>query len=149
MTPDTEVKEAGRELDALIAEKVMGLEHREWKPYYAPEGWFPREQRGAVGVDGVPMPEGYEPDLPCYSTDIAAAWQVVERLLSLGFWPDLISSHRSDGQNWRCEIDRYTPPDAETDPFPVSAISASAPHAICLAALAAVNAQSPEPSHVV
>jgi hypothetical protein len=50
---------AGRELDALVAEKVMGLQP------------LRRE---------VPPDPGAFLDLPHYSTDIAAAWEVVEKL---------------------------------------------------------------------
>ena len=61
---------AGRELDALVAEKIMG------------EAPGPRDvevvhtipHMGCVMVPYVPLP---------YSTDIAAAWSVVEKL---GLW---------------------------------------------------------------
>lgn len=57
---------AGRELDAEIAEKVMG--HGLKRP--------------AFGFDGRIM--GYVDDLPAYSTDIAVAWQVVEHMRERG-----------------------------------------------------------------
>jgi hypothetical protein len=63
--------EAGRELDRLVAEKVMG-----WTDLWEGEGYVmaypPNEQ--AMGIDGERAP------VPPYSTDIAAAWQVVERM---------------------------------------------------------------------
>jgi hypothetical protein len=56
---------AGRELDALVAEKVMG--------------------RDMTRPAGFKHPIG----MPHYSTDIAAAWEVVERLRAAGHWFDL------------------------------------------------------------
>jgi hypothetical protein len=49
---------AGRELDSLVAEKFMG--------------------HGS----GYPLPNDFKylAEVPCYSTDIAAAWEVVEHL---------------------------------------------------------------------
>lgn len=59
--------EAGRELDALVAEKVMGLTPVEWS------GWegdlslvYGDQETGGI--------------VPRYSTDIGAAWEVVEKL---------------------------------------------------------------------
>jgi hypothetical protein len=70
---------AGRELDALIAEKVMGVDPREIYPL--------DYQR--VGPDGDEVPfldrEEVLDEVLHYSTDIAAAWEVVEKLhLSVG-----------------------------------------------------------------
>jgi hypothetical protein len=57
---------AGRELDAVVAERVMGLkEVTSW----------------ADGVCRSRMPFGWH-DVPCYSTEIAAAWQVFVRGLT-------------------------------------------------------------------
>ena len=59
---DIDKLEAGLELDALVAEKVMG--------------WFV-----AKGPHSPTSP----PDLiPRYSTDIAAAWEVVEKMIDQG-----------------------------------------------------------------
>lgn len=122
-----ETMQAGRELDALIAEKVMG-----WPPKPAHAGW-----QGDV-VPSLADPKWVQagPDrgwemvfLPNYSTDIAAAWKVVEKMretpkpfFSLawyisGRWGAAFLGH-DDGT------------DAE--------MADTAPHAICLAALRAV-----------
>lgn len=69
---------AGPELDERIAREVMGLEWRECKPYYAPEGWYPREHSGPT--HGWDHPPGYHAELPMYSTDIAAAIEVLEKM---------------------------------------------------------------------
>jgi hypothetical protein len=63
---------AGRELDALIAEKVMG-----WTGFWkrgepSMMAYPPVEQ--AAGIDGERWP------VPNYSTNIAAAWLVVEKM---------------------------------------------------------------------
>jgi hypothetical protein len=88
---------AGREMDALVAAKVMGIEVSPARDMDL--GW--EEARGTkpsvtppacvvLGLHGdepmmVRSPEGVEPVIqPAqvyrYSTDIAAAWQVVEKL---------------------------------------------------------------------
>ena len=58
--------ESGRELDDLVAEKVMG--------YRIPV------QESLIGNEWSPIPH--------YSTDIAAAWQVIEKLTSQNAGPD-------------------------------------------------------------
>ena len=99
---------AGRELDALVAEKVMGL------PGAAVGGWYNPNL-----LDGPPP----------YSTDIAAAWEVVEKLLELGWHVDI-----EDG--W-CVI-VYGGRDGKADSE--MEVGETAPEAICLAALEAVKA---------
>jgi hypothetical protein len=111
------VKE-GRELDALVAEKVMG------------ETVFP--DYGEFNARGVKP----------YSTDIAAAWQVVEKLglFSRGFkWREIetlgaLLQHNPRTDRWAVIV-RYYDGDAD-----VAADNCdTAPHAICLAALKAIG----------
>ncbi len=114
----------GRELDAVVAEKVMGLSVR------------PIEVIGASGVHAdvgtvdLPrrMPDGrmgvHAAPLPAYSTEIAAAWEVVEKLRSPVFVLE-----------W--EPDRWLASFCGEDE---DATADTAPHAICLAALKAVEA---------
>lgn len=72
--------QAGRKLDALIAKKVLG-----WRQEYT--------RRIDGGVDPIwKEPEYLVPlwgdeaqKIPLFSTDIKAAWQVVEWLLEYGF----------------------------------------------------------------
>jgi hypothetical protein len=62
----------GAEIDRLIAEKVMGQERTASCPL------------GDPTCDGKYEPQvGHWPCLPPYSTDIAAAWEVVEHLRDL------------------------------------------------------------------
>lgn len=93
----------GRELDALVAEKVMGISNSELKYHY---GFSPYH----------------------YSTDITAAWLVVERLHELFpmnfFSINMLSKEYGGGFGVQlfgdCRVDEQ---------------SETAPHAICLAAL--------------
>jgi len=57
-----------RKIDRLVAEKIMG-----WK--YYPEGHHISNELTWIGADG-----GWYIKCPNYSTDIAAAWEVVEKL---------------------------------------------------------------------
>lgn len=126
---------AGRELDALVAEKVMGC-------IISFKGW----RYGRCGCDDTKGPshmwtpdhETYEWPAP-YSTDIAAAWEVVEKM---GNW------HGFDFAIWKKEVgewragwfeDGWEGLEGRAD-----ATAESAPHAICLAALKAVGALQEE-----
>jgi hypothetical protein len=103
---------AGRELDALVAEKVMGA-----KPWIAPG-------HGPTALNP-----------PRYSTDIGAAWAVVEKL-SREVGSVEVKTHRR-WMGWTCDV---RPPDGKkADGFSET----SAAHAICLAALRAVGAEVP------
>ena len=63
---------AGREMDALLAEKVMGYTLSELSlPAYPKYKLFDIES-GEFS--------GYVKEVPHYSTDIAASWEVVERM---------------------------------------------------------------------
>lgn len=110
----------GRELDVLVAEKVMGLADARV------EGTL-----GAVydftGAQGMPRKH-----VPCYSTEIAAAWEVVEKLAMKGRKVEVVAYQSKIGSdiqaNFRVTIgtiEEYGP----------------APHAICLAALKAVGVE--------
>lgn len=96
---------AGRELDSLIHEKVFGQDPRQ-EPYQRPDGAM------------------VYPFVPEYSTDIAAAWQVVEKLTEGEF-----HLSRCYGGGWECELGA-----------PYISFGETAPLAICLAALEAVGA---------
>ena len=74
-TMDIDTLEAGRELDALVAEKVMGWKYSQ----NAPEGCFCKSVGNDKGWWKYPGLKGWAcgpcSDLPPhYSTDIAAAW---------------------------------------------------------------------------
>lgn len=79
--------QAGRELDALVAEKIMqlpGLERGDPNKYCGIIGHAHPQTEGEYYY----RRDGFLSDsIPCYSTDIAAAWQVVEKTKLLdGFY---------------------------------------------------------------
>lgn len=101
----------GRELDALIAEKVMGWEDN---------------MRGLMAYAIVPN----------YSTDIAAAWKVIEELRK--DQKALLISQAYQGPYWEY-LSKVEWNDSLKGYRFEFATSISAPHAICLAALKAVG----------
>lgn len=121
---------AGRELDALVAEKVMG-----WTFQTFPEGACPEVRHWHRTS---PIPEERSPEwaasfigaCPRYSTDIAAAWTVVLRLFDLEAWDAILLSATS------CDpyFDRDQLDHADGD---------TAAHAICRAALKAISGSTP------
>lgn len=108
-----QLSEAGRALDAEIARRVFG---------YFDVGEFEGQLvHGEYNMNGWPMPT------PHYSTDIAAAWTVVEAMQAR----DLRVVLDSPLGGWECmtELDNW---------FHVERAD-TAPLAICLAALQAVD----------
>lgn len=122
-----ETMEAGRELDALVAERVMGIEVRDGSRVTCIQVW----QRGVGWKDG---PAGSCLVLPDpYSTDITAAWQVVEKMRERGY--EVCIGLISDGVF--CRIDGE--PGERIGHASVDWRDGSTPLAICRAALAAVE----------
>jgi len=119
---------AGREMDALIAEKVMGLRvHIKPERQKVDLGFYRRkiEYRTINWV----YAGGYL--LRSYSTDISAAWDVVEKLKTIyhmSIWTD----YYEDRNNYGC---RFQLRGGGQSSYPV--ISDAAPLAICRAALLA------------
>jgi len=112
--------EAGRELDALVAEKVMG-----WKPsMFSNYPW----QLVPPDGDGSAVRQ-----VPNYSTDIAAAWLVVERMCE---FPSYVSLGFGKWLQFRVDIATG----AGREVMNSRAFAKTAPLAICNAALAAVGA---------
>jgi hypothetical protein len=118
---------AGRELDALVATKVFGL-----RVVTAAESQVsiarhldPTDRFVEVDVAGVFC--GMK-GIRHYSTDIAAAWQVVEKMRSSGHLSDI--NTRSEYVECEFWTGNHTDGVASSD---------TAPHAICLAALKALG----------
>jgi hypothetical protein len=106
------------ELDKEVAEKVMG---QTWQ-----------------GGSPIPNYDGRWPWPPPYSTDIAAAWLVLELLISE--CGGCFSTWSGDGGDWACVFGE----DADDEMLDVEtrgAISDSAPLAICRAALKSTQQQ--------
>lgn len=143
---------AGGALDALVAEKVMGWTY--WKTKRG--NWAHSSPDGKVNEEpayGLPKfdPQTGEKikrewwdgaDIPPYSTDIAAAWEVLERICAGG---------REVRIN--CVTGGGCVENMTDDGYPLSGWDRTLcveehgpiPHAICLAALKAVGV-SPTPS---
>jgi hypothetical protein len=125
---------AGRELDALVAEKVMGWKYRQSSPdpkkhfcreYGNDAGWWlkpsmtPGAKHWACATCSPP---------PAYSTDIAAAWEVTEKLAE-----DFMLVYAVAHAGWRARFEH-----AEGW-WKGEAYADTAPLAICRAALAALE----------
>lgn len=122
---------AGRELDALVGQKVMGWT-RAYDRRLKGEWWSAPED-----------PQGFYADFPEWSTDISAAWVVVEKMRERGFWFRMstpfslkgttlfggFTSHNSTGWNGRPDYGHA---------------AESAPEVICLAALKACGVEVPK-----
>lgn len=127
---------AGREMDARVAEKVMGIRvDREFRS--AP---ISRVLKESGDFKALAVPFDY---VKPYSTDIAAAWQVLEKISSnmaafglsycYGFAVELNKDDNLYTAGFR-ESDRD-----KGDVWEKEATAPTAPLAICAAALAAVG----------
>lgn len=108
---DTQNMRPSRALDRAIAEKVLGLTI-ETKTFYASNG-------------------ACSNDLPRYSADIAAAWQIVEHLNNLGWL--IASMYQLDKSR-----DYYIAFTRQSE-VPARGGAPTLPMAICIAALQAVK----------
>jgi hypothetical protein len=128
--------EAGRELDALVAEKVMGWHVERFKFEY--DGhisdsmvWItdpkrkddPPYERQDVTINPKP-----------YSTDMSAAWEVVEKLIEK--W-ESVSIRSNEKGSWEFYFSTWG--FQKPNPFRFESAWLSAPHSICLAALTALS----------
>lgn len=120
-----------RELDALVAEKVMGFKILSNWETGVPKHVIDANQC-EVDVAQFPKP---------YSTDIAAAWEVVLAMEARGFCFTLISTPAGKMATF------YTPKQREEwdsiptmkGSVPLQVQADTAPHAICVAALKVVG----------
>jgi hypothetical protein len=112
-------KKPGREIDVLIAEKVMGITEAKW----CEQCW--------VEIFDCQCRQGKHGPLP-YSTDIAAAWEVLEKVRPSHGEVWIGRSDTETTMRWKCSI--------QHDTSTYEAIADTAPLAICLAALKAVDA---------
>lgn len=121
---------SGRELDAAVAERVMGLEVRWFWPGEERKNQHPVTPTGRKSYDG----KGTEWDhIKHYSTDIAAAMRVIEKMRERGYgWT--IVTHR-DGWFVRC----FELPDEGLRWRHNSHVNKSLAHTICETALAALD----------
>lgn len=132
---------ANRPIDAMIAEHVMNTE-KYWSIRWGGSGYgdFPTYDEAVIHAlkyfgDRRAAIIPYW-DEPCYSTDISAAWQVVEKLRET--WA--IELHGREGV-WNCLVEEG---DEVTAHFIATAEADTASLAICLAALKAVGVEAGE-----
>lgn len=122
-----------REIDALIAEKVMNLK-------------LDYEFADVLGAPTVPaLRDQYDEwgMLPEFSTDISDAWQVYEWLESRG----LVTVCNGDGDSKDCDftpLQTWNHPSGEFCLESAHVSAESYPMAICLAALKAVGVEEEE-----
>ena len=124
---------ASRELDALVAEKVMG--------WHALRDGHCAECEAMIKEGTLMMsdPQGLVGVVPDYSTSIAAAWEVVEKLC-----PPNPAECVYEFSLERCLDGCHV---AKFGPHESGHIDGSAPLAICRAALKTVSAPIPIHSH--
>ena len=111
--------EAGYKLDILIAEKVMG-----WTVDPIGRMYTGDIVRHCMGIN---METRFNP-----STDIAAAWEVCEKMRE-GFLVKIEDCYWSSNDDWLCAFYRDTEEEYN------EVVTTTAPLAICLAALRAVG----------
>lgn len=111
MTRDDVMGLSGRELDAAVAEHVLGIDLYTVNPHDGSnEYWIDAGSDGDI--------QAFRP-LPRYSTDIAEAWRVLDT------FPGAIALMNAVNGQWQCVI-------------LLTATGMTAPEAICRAALLAV-----------
>lgn len=148
---------AGRELDALVAEKVMGLkivragdlpiwDHQcaAYTPTVVTLLGLERDEFIVMDGDlaanikkgGCYIAHNSLTRVPNYSGDIAAAWNVMEKLRDRGASVEIGSSNNREGHPWECCVTfkRHTAPNSD-----IAELAYSAPLAICVAALKIVG----------
>jgi hypothetical protein len=107
-----------RELDALIAERVMG--------------WRVHDKREPLVGVVFPTLEAMETEIPHFSTDMSDAWAVVLRLKESWLWS--IENDQGELNEWTVEVLSITH-ELGSKRIRFLAEAPTAPHAICLAAL--------------
>lgn len=135
----------GRELDARVARAVgwtdvsyqLGGRYLnpkdEWPVEY--EGWFGKPPRWNGSADDL------LPEVPYYSTEIAAAWELVDELHARGMW--LSINTLTNVIHVNADSDRPYLRSVTSRPMRLVALSVgeSVPHSICLAFLLAMEEQ--------
>ena len=114
---DVREMKAGRELDNLIAEFVMGAIDKDFDEIYTNEWRFKRE-------NGTWFPSCH------YSTEISAAWEIVEKMREVGYFIRLADQDKF----FRA---RFYDPEFLPVEKPSWVKAETAPEAICKAALLA------------
>lgn len=130
----SEAMKPGRELDALVAEKVMGLPVIAFEGAPCPDCGGEMRYCGARSWCHSACHEWKYSPYRAYSTDIAAAWEVVAYMENHLRGVLTLGSPCDDNPKWRAVFTKKWVADLESYPQGVEH-GVTAPHAICLAAL--------------
>lgn len=126
---------AGLKLDRQIAEKVLG--HKVVEKRWGKEKQYASYSLGEPAYyDDAGASVLWNP-LPNYSTNIAAAWEVVEKLAADGWRVDTITSECGGTD---CKVSCVSGARGTYCSDAMEGLELKAPHAICRAALRAVKA---------
>ena len=125
---------AGRAADGVVAITVMGEKPPEQAKYYEKrKEWAWTEQdRGSDGSYLRSVTEYFWPQP--YTTNIAAAWEVVEKLWDENFHVQFLIRHQITAGRWLAQF----PTRGGSENY-VEAVAETAPLAICRAAVKAVG----------
>ena len=134
--------EAGRELDALVAEKAMGWEWRRFphagddvRALVSPESWLFSAREKAIGDER--LAGGWNYNVPNYSTKIADAWEVVNAMRDRGLSVNINVDSPENSTLVSCSLHK---PDLH-ETMVTEKIAETAPLAICLVALASAEGE--------
>lgn len=130
-----EATPAGREMDALVAERVLRLEKRDQRYHDGEYAGFLY-----VGSDGK-CRGALEAKCNWFSTRIDAAWEVVETMRERGWYPDVFYGANREGPYWGARLDRASEDEDGNGGRMVTEYAETAPLAICRAALAATASE--------
>lgn len=146
MATSTAVSSPGPELNIEIA-KLLGWTEIEWRP----ENGGVRNLPVGIRPDERPSPyTGYRPkfQIPDYSRDIAAAWEVVGKIQSTGWCFELKSWGDKAPQGPKILVYLWKEWITQNNKLMhgngLQVLGDTAPHAICLAALKALSARASE-----
>ena len=151
---EVEILQPGPELDALVAEKVMGWTRPlgglcgEWRKVHEEEHAGDAEWENTQTGEYVTAEQAYSAwwwrkptgmyskAVPAYSTSIADAWEVLPKLHRLNYVVYINPSSLGGGY-----VECFYPGHDAEDSFPefFDVCGQQVPHAICLAALKAVG----------
>lgn len=127
-----------RELDALVAEKVMGMWREPWND--EPDHWWQRHSDGTSKMHASVKLLGawtcHSNSLPKFSTKLDAAWLVVEEMRRKGWATGIEALVVEPGPSYYAVVCGRGSSDGA-----IHVRDESAPRAICIAALRALGVE--------
>lgn len=137
---------AGPEIDAAVAEHVMGLpsgpcDGEQWAGSYDSMGLCDDFQCSKCRLVTEQWPKQHDIIHANYSTNIATAWLVAEKVMHLDRWVFHMNSHCGIASGYGVTFQLYNVPGSQR-----FAMAKTAPLAICIAALKAGGVEVVEPA---